>query len=286
MSKIAICFLVTKNIVNIDVWDKWIDPKKCNIYSHFSQIGTITQQILLNNRVNPVPTKWGDISLVYAEGELYKEAFKNKQNKFFILVSDTCIPVRSFKYLYNRLFKNTKKGILGYRLIGNYKDDPEPFIKDGKCDSLLKKYRFYSNKVYAADQWKILTRSNVRNFIQMLGDPDLNKLFTDCIRIVPDSLAPDELMYVNWMNKKVKGKLKDHFRAGGPTFVDFKGKAIHPVNFVQMPKGLADDICYSNTLFARKFPEPIENRLIKQLPITCYKKRSLKRGTKAGSIMR
>lgn len=285
MKKIAVCFLVTKNIVNLDVWAQWWQGYEdyINIYSHFSEIGKITQPILLNNRVSPVPTKWGDVSLVFAEGQLYKEAIQNKENKFFILVSDTCIPVRTFPYIYNRIMNN-KKGMLGYRLIGSFKDDVEPFIREGDCDGLLSKFKFYGKKVYASDQWKILNRNNVKDFLKMLESPQFKKLFTDCIKIVPDSLAPDELMYVNWMNKKTKGKLHLHFRDFAPTFVDFKGKAIHPINYRQITKNISDDICETKSLFMRKFPEPIEKRLIRQTPVKCYRKRSFSRGSLKGSI--
>ena len=285
MKKLAICFLVTKNIVNLDAWEKWWAGREnmVSVYAHFSQIGPITQPILLNNRVDPVPTRWGDVSLVLAEGQLYKKAIQDKDNVFFVLVSDTCVPVRSFDYIYSRLLADRKRGMLGYRLIGSHRYTTEPFIKDGDCDGLLRKNNFYQQKVYAADQWKILSRSNVRDFIRMLNDPGFNRLFTECINIVPDSLAPDELMYVNWMMKKTKAKLYTKFRAFGPTFVDFNDKAIHPFNYRQITKRLADNICYSNTFFARKFPDPMHDKLLKQLPVECYKRDSLLRGEYSGS---
>lgn len=295
--KIAICFLVTKNIVNLDVWEKWWNGYEdfINIYAHFSVIGNITQPVLLKNRVEPVPTKWGDISLVIAEGQLYKEALKNPSNKFFALVSDTCIPVRSFEYTYKRLFNDSShsrpRGLLGYRVIDRFSpDDASPFTPSDECNRSIEKSGVYGrtrrgkNQVYASDQWKILNRSNAKAFLKMLEDKEAYLLYTNCIKIVPDSLAPDELMYVNWMNKKTKGQLKKHFRDFASTFVDFKGKAIHPINYKQMTKGISDEICYSNTLFARKFPDPIKNRLIRQTPVVCYKKRSIQRGVMKGAI--
>jgi len=288
--RIALCFLVTKNIVNLDVWKKWWEGNEhlINIYAHFSQIGSITQPELLENRVDPVPTKWGDISLIYAEAQLYKKAIQDKTNVSFILISDTCIPVRSFKKIYQRLTADKKRGLVAYRSLNPYefRDDVAPFIKDGDCDSLLKKYGMYGKKVYASDQWKALSRSNAKDFIKMLEDTKFKQLYETCIKVVPDSLAPDELMYVNWMNRKYKGHLSSQFRGGGTTFVDFKGKAIHPIDYKQMTKNLSDDICETNSLFARKFPKPIESRLIKQTPVECYKKHSIRRGSMEGKYMK
>ena len=91
-NKIALCFLVTKNIINLDIWKKWWSGYEdyINIYSHYSKKGEITQPELTKNRVKAVPTRWGDISLCNARHQLYKKAYSNKTNKMFILVSDSC----------------------------------------------------------------------------------------------------------------------------------------------------------------------------------------------------
>ena len=283
MSKLALCFLVTKNIKNLDVFEQWISGYEhlVNIYAHFSEIGTIDQPILLKNRVHAVPTKWGDISLIYAEAELYKEALKNTDNAFFILLSENCIPVRSFEYTYNRLMSDKKRGILAYRDVGKfYPDDCEPFMSEGSCGKLLDKFGFYDH-VYAADQWKALSRSNAKDFMKMLSNVNWIKLFTECIKIVPDSLAPDELFYVNYMNQKYG--LSTQFRHGQVTMVDFTGKAVHPINYKQITPKTADLICESNSMFARKFPEPIPGRIVKQTPVSCKYYRAVSRGIQSKS---
>ena len=40
-----------------------------------------------------VKTKWADISLIKATLKLFNIAFKNENNKYFILLSDKCIPL-------------------------------------------------------------------------------------------------------------------------------------------------------------------------------------------------
>jgi len=278
MSKIALCFLVTKNIINLDVWKKWWKghEDKINIYAHFSKKGSITQPELLKNRVKAVPTRWGDISLVNAERELYKKAYKNKQNAQFILISDSCVPIRTFDVVYKRLMKDKKRGILPYRSLGKYyKDDLVPFKDKDKCIKLMEKFNFFTETSYACDQWKSLSRQNVHDFLKMYKNKSYVKLFSRfCTDIIPDSLAPDELMYINWLRYMYGSKnLKKHVRNGLVTYVDFKGKAIHPITYRQITDNLKRELCYSDGLFARKFVNPLEKKLLSQVPVKCSRKR-------------
>ena len=59
------------------------------------------KQYCINNKVK---TKWGDISLVKATLNLFKEAFQTEENKFFVLLSDKCIPLYSADEIYSKIF--------------------------------------------------------------------------------------------------------------------------------------------------------------------------------------
>ena len=274
--KIAICFLITADVSNPQVWEHWWKgyEDKINIYSHYSKGKEKNVSIpwLKNNRVPPVPTKWGDISLVKAEGQLYKEAIKNKQNKFTILVSGTCIPVRTFKYIYRRLMNNTKKGMMTYFREDGYKvsdDDFEPFVKSVSCTPTLVDKNIIGATLYSAHQWKILSRPNIKDFMKMLKDKVYMNMFQTCINVVPDSLAPDEFMYINYLKNKY-GSVRKVVRDGAVTYVEFKGKAVHPVNFFHFTKRLKREVCDINSLFARKFPK-YNPALVNQIPTLCGK---------------
>ena len=58
-----------------------------------------------------VRTKWGDRSLIYAEGELYDEALEDKNNTVFVLLSETHIPIKSFDEAYEELMTRCSKKI-------------------------------------------------------------------------------------------------------------------------------------------------------------------------------
>lgn len=289
-NKIAICFLVTKDLSNLDVWKNWWKGYEhlVSVYAHYSNPEGVTQELLIKNRVPAVPTKWGDLSLVVAEGKLYETALKDKDNAFFALVSGTDIPVRSFEYIYDRLFQDRYRGFLGYRKIGSFRGDTKLFNQADECLGFLKKFKLFGPG-FVADQWKVLSRRNAEDFLRMFQNVEYVKLFSldsdgGCIRIVPDSLAPDEIMYASFMAWKTGGKMYRDFRYSGPTWVDFKlESAIHPREYRQITKKLADDLCYANVFFARKFSSPL-SRLESQLPVECHGRRSSSRGRRSGSV--
>ncbi len=281
-AKIAICFLITADVSNPQVWEEWWrgHEDKVSIYSHYSRgkEQNVTIPWLKLNRVKPVPTRWGDISLINAEAELYKKAYEKKYNTFFILVSGTCIPVRSFEYIYNRLMRSPKKGIMTWFKEDSYRvtdEDFEPFIKSSKCTPTLVSQKIVNSRLYSAQQWKILSRPNVVDFKAMVRDKIYMKMFQNCIRVVPDSLAPDEFMFVNYIKNKY-GNITKVMRDGSVTFVDFKGNAVHPVTYHNITPKLRREICDIGSMFARKFPK-YNPKLNKQLPVFCGKNREGKR---------
>ena len=163
--KIALCFLVTRDIRNHKVWEEWWHCYKddINLYFHYSKKSEskVKLDYMIDNRVRPVPTKWGDISLVKAERELYKKAYADKDNKFFILISETCIPVRSFTYTYNKLMKDKTRGMVPYRRIGRYDledaEDDElfvPFVNSDICINKRKLHDLIGYELYESDKWK------------------------------------------------------------------------------------------------------------------------------------
>ena len=274
--KIAICFLITADVSNPQVWEHWWagNEDKISIYSHYSKgkEKNVTIPWLKKNRVRPVPTRWGDISLVNAEAELYKKAMKKKENKFFILVSGTCIPVRTFKYVYNRLMRSPKKGIMTWFREDKYHvsdEDYAPFIKSSSCTPTLVNENIIGSTLYSAQQWKVLSRPNAIDFAKMMKDKVYMKMFEKCIRVVPDSLAPDEFMFVNYL-KNLHGNITKVMRSGSVTYVNFKGTAIHPITYFNFTPHLKREVCDVGSLFARKFPK-YNKKLVDQIPALCGK---------------
>jgi hypothetical protein len=107
--KIAFCFLIYKEIYHEDLWNEYlknIDPNKYSIYIHYKENQPLKhfEKHKLNHTIE---TCWGCLSVVQAQNLILKEALKDKNNQHFVWLSDSCIPIKSFNYIYNYL--DTKK---------------------------------------------------------------------------------------------------------------------------------------------------------------------------------
>lgn len=103
--KIAFCFLTNKNINNVNLWKQFfINNNNYNIYIHNKEhFDNYFTKYIIPSKID---TKWGDISLVKATLLLFEEAFKDNENEYFILLSESCIPLHNFDYIYNKINLN------------------------------------------------------------------------------------------------------------------------------------------------------------------------------------
>ena len=149
MKKIAFCFLIYDIINHEELWNLFfnnIDPNKYSIYIHYKNSTPLTyfNKYKLKKRIQ---TKHGDISLVQAQNVLLNEALKYPSNEHFILVSGSCIPVKSFNYIYETL--NPEYSY--FAKVSQTGCFP-------RCNTVLK----YIDKkyIYKTSQWCILNRKH------------------------------------------------------------------------------------------------------------------------------
>lgn len=296
--KIGLCFLTTKNIAHLDVWKSWMEgyEDKVNIYVHYSpnHAKNITQCFLISRLIDEtIPTKWGDVSLVKAEGLLYKAALKDRSVKSMILLSPSDVPVRSFEYIYNRLI-NAKTSYVSFMTqndVEKEEGDSEPclwFIKQQKCKELIQE--FITNKpCESISQWKVLRRDDAKLFVMMLKNVKFVSLFSkECVYFRASGQAPDEFMFPLWINyilqrNGLKGSCLSFFKHVVTTHVEFKGKrvwskrkkkfvirpAAHPVQIKGMGPRRKDIICDNESMFMRKVDNISTRRLQSFLPLDC-----------------
>lgn len=118
--KLAFLFLVTRAIERKDYWDKFMNFKKSNYYFHNDKISPEKQDYKFPNQkiISTIKsTKWGYI--LDATIELLITAFRDKENEFFIICSESCIPIISFDLLYEYLFTK-KKNIIDIWKMDKY----------------------------------------------------------------------------------------------------------------------------------------------------------------------
>lgn len=112
--KIAFLFLTYDNILHIKQIEKI--TKNQNIYINpkfLNKINPEYKKYIIPNLITE--TKWGKISIVYATLELIKEAYKNKLNKWFILLSQDVYPLVSLENIQKKL-KNQEKSMFDYNV--------------------------------------------------------------------------------------------------------------------------------------------------------------------------
>ena len=111
MKKIAFLFLIRDVINHERLWNdffKDIDESKYIILINYKE-DKILEYLNEYKLSNPIKdTKHGDISLVKAQLLLLEEALKDKDVVKMIFISESCIPLKSFDYVYDKLMMDDK----------------------------------------------------------------------------------------------------------------------------------------------------------------------------------
>lgn len=175
MKKIAFLFLIY-DIINIEeLWQKFflnVDTNKYNIYIHYKYNKPLKyfEKYKLNYCLE---TDYANISLVKAQNILLKEALKDEKNEHFIFISNSCIPLKNFEYIYNNL--DISKSY--FNIMPQNQCFP-------RCNSLMN----YIDKknIQKSSQWCILNKKHSNIMI------DEEKY----IALYENIYAPDEICYI------------------------------------------------------------------------------------------
>ena len=233
--KIALCFLTYKNLSQNIFWKNLIKDNldKYSIFIHnkyeFDDKNDFFYKYCLNNKIK---TEWGTISLVKATLLLFKEAIKDKNNEFFVLLSDKCIPLYNLDYIYKSIFK------INNNIISSYDRNKERF-------NFMNNKEFISKENFKKQhQWMILNRNTViffleNNFLEDFGD---------------NFYIPDEHYFINVINKyniMYLNKLITYTNWNEPSDLEIYKK--FPKTYTKISKKLIKKIReYNNYFFIRK----------------------------------
>ena len=184
--KIAFCFLTVGDVHKPHIWATFLKGKEnlYNIYVHPKYPDRIKS--FLKNHIIPsydhVSTKWGDISLVRATLKLFKNALADHNNKMFVLVSDSCIPIRNFDFVYSELIADQSNIISSHSQQNSYTVLRYKQLKDQK---FLTKSQF--KKV---SQWLAVNQKTAHFLV--------TNDYTDLYR---NMFCPDEHYFANVLDK-------------------------------------------------------------------------------------
>lgn len=238
--KIAFMFLVIDKFHHEQIWAKFFkgaSKNKYSIYIHAKddQDTNFENQLFKDAVIPSVETAWG--YLMGAEFQLLSHALKKKNNSYFVLLSDTCIPLKSFNDVYSTITNRTKSMLCPSKSStrtawNNYYDEMEHAVEK---DGFLKH-----------SQWITLTREDAEFGYQqkdLLEDWGLENV-----------QAPDEVFFgtVLLSHNKVSVNEKDC-----DEWVDWKTSDSYssPRTYDEISVELLSSLLASKFLFARKFPK-------------------------------
>jgi hypothetical protein len=205
--KIGFCFLIYDIINHEEIWNlffKNIDTNKYKIYIHYK--ADIKLRYFEKYKLkNCIETKYCDVSIVHAHNLLFRKALEDGCDKI-ISLSQSCIPFKSFDYIYNFLTKDD---------FGHFNITPQIQCFP-RCENLLKYYDI--NVIQKSSNWFILNRDLcklVTNFDKL----DINKKYGDIYR-------PEEHYFITTIfneNKQNNLIFTENLSNNATTFTNWQG---------------------------------------------------------------
>jgi hypothetical protein len=247
MKKIAFCFLIYDQIENEELWQAFFslaDKDKFNIYIHFKVNKHLyfLEEYKLPSDICVV-TKYADVSLIHAQNAMFRYAFEHdSENYKFVLLSGSCIPLKRFQTIYDKL-SNTTKGFLNIC-------PPKQCFPN--CNSLLEYFpREYIGK---ASQWIILNRTLIEKTVYIKPET-IQSIFQPIY-------APEEIYYhtmikLNQLENEID--TTSNLAECATTFTNWEGmdykyvskRGIKTYQEISMEEMV--HLLYSPCLFGRKF---------------------------------
>ncbi|KAK7283041.1 hypothetical protein RIF29_12260 [Crotalaria pallida] len=105
-SKVAFLFMTPGSLPFEKLWHMFFQGHegKFSIYVHASKEKPVhVSRYFAGRDIHSEPVAWGKFSMVEAEKRLLARALLDPDNQHFVLLSESCVPVRHFEYVYNYL---------------------------------------------------------------------------------------------------------------------------------------------------------------------------------------
>ncbi|KAL7242877.1 hypothetical protein ACSBR1_015308 [Camellia fascicularis] len=141
--KVAFLFLARRNLPLDFLWGCFFesaDVGNFSIYIH-SEPGFVfdestTRSAFFYNRqlTNMIKVSWGEASMIQAERLLLEAALEDPANQRFVLLSDSCVPLYNFSYIYNNLMASPRSFVDSFldEKEGRYNPAMSPVIPKNK----------------------------------------------------------------------------------------------------------------------------------------------------------
>jgi Core-2/I-Branching enzyme len=107
-AKLAHLFLVRANLHQEAMWEEFLSEADdtFSVYVHPKWPENVTSGLFRDRIVAGLcPTEYGRVSIVQAELCLLRAAMSDDANQFFLMHSESCVPIRTFSQVYEEVFR-------------------------------------------------------------------------------------------------------------------------------------------------------------------------------------
>jgi hypothetical protein len=210
--KIAFCFLTRGDLLQPKVWDSFFagaSAEKYTVYCHPKHPEQVSGPILAGRIIDQrVPTRHGHVSIVKASLHLFSQAYDaDKDNEYFILLSESTIPIVPFDDLYRAIALHGAHSIISYSV-------PPADTEHHQRLFTVTQPELFAPAFFYHDQWVALHRRHVA----MLLDHPALALFAEVF-------APDEHYFMNTL-VHLKGASLEQFVNQRTTFVNWRDREV------------------------------------------------------------
>ncbi|XP_073052459.1 glycosyltransferase BC10-like isoform X2 [Primulina eburnea] len=192
--KISFLFLTPGALPFEKLWDKFFQGHegRFSVYVHASNDKHVHfTRYFINREIRSDEVIWGRISMVDAERRLLANALKDPDNQLFILLSDSCIPLRDFDYVYNYLMYTNTSFVDCF-------EDPGPHGSGRYSEHMLPEVeKKYFRK---GAQWFTIRRKHA---LIIMADSLYHTKFRDYCRMIdPSGISNWSVTHVDWSEMK------------------------------------------------------------------------------------
>ncbi|KAL2931292.1 Glycine dehydrogenase [Bienertia sinuspersici] len=300
--KIAFLFLTRRHLPLDFLWGSFFeeaDVASYSIYVHsepgfvFDESTTRSPMFFGRQLSNSIEVAWGESSMIEAERLLLDAALEDPANQRFILLSDSCVPLYNFSYIYNYVMESPRS------FVDSFLDKKDARFNP-KMSPVISK-----DKWRKGSQWFTLIRSHAevvvddelifpafRNYCKRRPPVDdamgkLNLILQKQHNCIPDEHYLQTLLSMMGLEKQLERRTLT-FTLWNESASKMEGKGWHPVTFSysaatsERVKEIKDinhvyyeteyrtEWCQTNStsvpcfLFARKFSQGAAMRLLSE----------------------
>ena len=265
--KIAYLFLLRADINHPNIWSKYFIPdsmQNVSRYVHSKEKNNISTPWIRDSLIEDIrPTGWGYI--VDAYFSLFREALKDPNNLKFVLISESCVPVKNF-YEFKNYLDDTdyRNSYVHFLRVTAY--DKESRIENQpnyqEFGQFTKHYARMCLSRYHVEKLLNQSQNRINFFVNMhVGD----EFFMTLLNAKPnqDYILDKTITYDNWEDVQAEvDKLKSEIKKIGNTNNEIKKKLEdkmndirkNPKTYTQITKKDIDNVFSSGAFFWRKFP--------------------------------